>query len=181
MAEVIDLSSDQPEKCTFYLPGNPVPLPRSRFNRSKSRCPYNPANKKKKECQRLIKEQVSSCSKGPLFPSNIPVTLNVYFCIRRPNEDFKGQNRERSELKGQRRNLFAPVRKPDLDNLLKFILDAMQGVIYTDDTQVVSIVCARLMDNFGSCDGGTYVELQRHRAVHMPIPAHLVELGPPAP
>jgi Holliday junction resolvase RusA-like endonuclease len=32
----------------------------------------------------------------------------------------------------------APSVKPDLDNLLKNVYDAMNGIVYTDDSQIVS-------------------------------------------
>ncbi|MEN2985498.1 MAG: RusA family crossover junction endodeoxyribonuclease [Thermodesulfovibrionaceae bacterium] len=36
------------------------------------------------------------------------------------------------------------VKKPDLDNLIKSILDALEGVIYANDFQVVKITAAKL-------------------------------------
>lgn len=36
-----------------------------------------------------------------------------------------------------------PQRKPDLDNVLKALLDAMNGVVYGDDMQVTSVVASR--------------------------------------
>lgn len=32
-----------------------------------------------------------------------------------------------------------PIRKPDLDNVIKIVLDALNGCAYTDDTQVVQL------------------------------------------
>ena len=32
---------------------------------------------------------------------------------------------------------------PDVDNLLKFLCDAMTGVVYHDDSQIVSITCEK--------------------------------------
>ena len=36
-----------------------------------------------------------------------------------------------------------PQRKPDLDNVLKALLDAMNGVVYGDDVQVAKVVASR--------------------------------------
>jgi Holliday junction resolvase RusA-like endonuclease len=32
-----------------------------------------------------------------------------------------------------------PSRKPDIDNVLKIVLDALNGVAYKDDSRVVSV------------------------------------------
>lgn len=36
------------------------------------------------------------------------------------------------------------VKKPDLDNLIKSILDALEGVIYENDCQIVKLTAAKL-------------------------------------
>jgi Holliday junction resolvase RusA-like endonuclease len=33
-----------------------------------------------------------------------------------------------------------PTKKPDADNIAKIILDALNGVAYTDDTQVINLL-----------------------------------------
>lgn len=37
-----------------------------------------------------------------------------------------------------------PIRKPDLDNIIKIVLDALNGHAYRDDTQVVQIDARKL-------------------------------------
>jgi Holliday junction resolvase RusA-like endonuclease len=37
---------------------------------------------------------------------------------------------------------FHPGNAPDVDNIIKPIQDALNGVVYTDDNQVVSTACA---------------------------------------
>jgi Holliday junction resolvase RusA-like endonuclease len=37
------------------------------------------------------------------------------------------------------RNEQLPTKKPDIDNVIKIYLDAMNGIIYEDDTQVVRL------------------------------------------
>ena len=39
-----------------------------------------------------------------------------------------------------------PMVKPDIDNVLKSVLDALEGVVYLRDSQVVSIDCERYYD-----------------------------------
>lgn len=36
-----------------------------------------------------------------------------------------------------------PNKKPDIDNVLKNVLDALNKFAYEDDTQVISVVCQK--------------------------------------
>lgn len=40
-----------------------------------------------------------------------------------------------------------PTNKPDIDNLAKSILDALNGVIYKDDSQVVVLTLQKYYDD----------------------------------
>jgi Holliday junction resolvase RusA-like endonuclease len=40
-------------------------------------------------------------------------------------------------------NKIAPIRKPDVDNIGKIVLDALNGVAWKDDRQVVSLTVAK--------------------------------------
>lgn len=56
-------------------------------------------------------------------PANVPVTVSVAFCMRRPKSCPKTRIR--------------PTVKPDLDNLEKLVLDALNGFAWEDDAQIV--------------------------------------------
>lgn len=43
-------------------------------------------------------------------------------------------------------NKIRPCKKPDIDNIAKIILDALNGVAYKDDTQVVSLHIGKYYD-----------------------------------
>ena len=64
------------------------------------------------------------------------VQVNVEFCFDRPQTH--------STKKGLRPNApeFKPT-KPDIDKLLRAVLDAMTGVCFADDSQVVAIYCTK--------------------------------------
>jgi crossover junction endodeoxyribonuclease RusA len=71
-----------------------------------------------------------------LHPLVGAVGVNVAFCFDRP--------KTHSTTKGLRSN--APtykVSKPDIDKLLRAVLDAMTGVCFADDSQVVAIYCTK--------------------------------------
>lgn len=67
----------------------------------------------KKYIQYLIKEQNIGC-----YDSDI--ILYVVFSFKSKKKGFKNT-------------------RPDIDNLLKFIIDAMKGLVYKDDSQIVAL------------------------------------------
>lgn len=42
-----------------------------------------------------------------------------------------------------------PTTKPDCDNVIKVVLDALNGVAYYDDKQVVSVACSKFYSQSG--------------------------------
>ena len=57
----------------------------------------------------------------------------------------------RSWTKKQRANaedgILLPTTKPDIDNLSKGIMDALNGVIWKDDSQVVELLLSKIYDD----------------------------------
>ena len=62
---------------------------------------------------------------------------------------------ERGEREGKSKNecrALYPVGAPDLDNLLKFMMDKpMQGILYSKDSAIVRIVAEKKFDDVGTC------------------------------
>lgn len=71
--------------------------------------------------------------KGFKFEKQVPLQLEVYFGMPIP-KSFSKRKRQQIE-----QGLIFPAVKPDLDNLLKAILDALNGLAWYDDAQIVSI------------------------------------------
>lgn len=69
-----------------------------------------------------------------LGPFRRPIKLNVEIVLPIPSSWSK----KRQTL--ARIGVICATKKPDADNVLKTIKDAMNGVVYIDDAQVVSIV-----------------------------------------
>ena len=62
-----------------------------------------------------------------------------------------------------------PPHTPDIDNLLKFVLDVMNGLVYADNRQVVKAVAYKLLDDSGTCQGRTELEVWPFDGrIHMP-------------
>lgn len=45
----------------------------------------------------------------------------------------------KAAIAGMQAGLILPSRKPDIDNVLKVVLDALNGVAYKDDSKVVAV------------------------------------------
>lgn len=69
----------------------------------------------------------------PDKPTLTPVAVEIEFYMPIPLRDSKPA-RER-KLSGQE----LPAKKPDIDNLAKLVLDALNGVYWHDDNQIVSL------------------------------------------
>lgn len=66
-------------------------------------------------------------------PSPYPIVLGCTFCLAVPSRWNKAQRQ--AALAESR----LPTGKPDLDNLAKSVKDALTGVAYVDDGQVVAL------------------------------------------
>lgn len=109
----------------FVIPMAPVGKGRPRFSR---RGAYTP--KATKVAEAFIKKHAK-----PLFDDatrfNGPVGMEIALCHAIP-KSWSKRARE-SALNG----LTRPTVKPDMDNVEKLILDALNGIAFCDDKQVV--------------------------------------------
>ena len=69
------------------------------------------------------------------------------------------------------------ANKPDLDNLVKFVKDALQGIIYKDDQQVVKVVATKSWDLTAPHDGRTVIKVRNAGPTDMPYRHDLIPLG----
>ena len=115
----------------FIVKGDPVGKQRPRFN-GKTRTTYTP--RKTKHYETLIRKAYEDTG-GSIQDGYISLSLDVYFAI--PKSYTKGKR-----LACQH-NINRPAKKPDIDNTLKVVLDALNGVAYEDDKQVVEVICRK--------------------------------------
>lgn len=83
-----------------------------------------------------------------------PVKLEMQFYFRRPKRHY-GTGRNSDNLK-----LSAPAmhtQKPDIDKLERAILDALTGIAYIDDSQVVKVVKSKQWRLSQSIDPGVQI------------------------
>ena len=116
---------------TYIVYGEPVGKGRPRFvRRGNFTQTYTPQKTKTYEDEIRMMAKAAIGSSEPL---ETPVTVAIYIRVGIP-ASFSKQKRK-DALEG----ILKPTKKPDLDNIAKCFLDAMNKIIYLDDKQVVNL------------------------------------------
>jgi Holliday junction resolvase RusA-like endonuclease len=129
---------------TFKVDTNPVGKQRARYaKRGNFIQTYTPD--KTRNYESLIKEAAIEAM-GSSEPLETPVTLYLY--IRAPIPKSLPKKRIEACLNG----LEKPIKKPDASNVLKSVEDAMNGVVYKDDSQIVNIHVSKVYSSVSGVD-----------------------------
>lgn len=124
------------EEVHFIIPGRPVGKGRPRFTR-RGHC-WTPD--KTVAYERDIKLAYwETCGKR-CFGANKALSVEIVLYYIRPKRMTK-----HNSLMAQR-GLLRPVVKPDVDNVIKAILDALNGIAFYDDRQIVQVTCEKWYD-----------------------------------
>jgi Holliday junction resolvase RusA-like endonuclease len=90
---------------------------------------------------RAAEQAVASCwEQSGGIALDGPLWIDLLFATDRPQSHWLKNDRLSTEAK---RHPY-PIRKPDIDNLCKLILDALNGKAYRDDTQVCDLKAQRI-------------------------------------
>ncbi len=120
----------------YILHGPPTPLQRPRFTRGHV---YDP-----QQGQKLLDGIQLKKQHHPQPPLEVPLLATITFFmplakyLREPGRD---------RLRGK----YNPKR-PDLDNMIKYILDAANGILYTDDSLIVQISGKKIWADVGKTE-----------------------------
>jgi Holliday junction resolvase RusA-like endonuclease len=129
---------------TFKVDANPVGKQRARYaKRGNFVQTYTPD--KTRNYESLIKEAAIEAM-GSSEPLETPV--NLYLYIRAPIPKSLPKKRMEACLNG----LEKPIKKPDASNVLKSVEDAMNGVVYKDDSQIVNIHVSKVYSSVSGID-----------------------------
>lgn len=113
----------------FEVPGKIIGKGRPRLN-SYTGAVYTPTRTKDYE---TLVEQYFLLK----YPRYTPFEGRVYVEISANFEVPKSANKADKELMLQ--NKINPTKKPDIDNIVKIILDAMNGIAFKDDIQITKL------------------------------------------
>lgn len=111
----------------FEIPGEPVSKARPRHGNGHT---YTPT--KTKNFEKLVGMKYKAAG-GEIFEGPVSVTIAVWYQVRPSWPKYK-----RTAMIGQ-----PHTSKPDLDNVIKSILDGLNGSAWEDDAQVSKVRAAK--------------------------------------
>ena len=125
----------------FVVEGTPVPKGRPRFaRRGKFVSTYSPKTTVDYETKVAEAAQLAMGGSEPL---ETPVGAYIYITLPIPASYSK--KRKQECLLGQER----PTKKSDIDNYCKAVFDGMNGIVFLDDSQVVSLHSTKVYGTIG--------------------------------
>ena len=121
---------------TFIIDGEAVSKGRPRFTRRGHT--YMP--KKTAEYEKKIKKELKEQGAEP-YGKGVPLKVEVIF--------YKGHLKSwtKKELFQAQDGSLLPVKRPDLDNYTKAILDGANGLLWHDDSQIVDLLLYKRYDD----------------------------------
>ncbi len=111
----------------IQIDGNPIPDSRPRVTRYGT---YNPRHREKTR----LKTYLSSFG---IKPVSGPLKVTLIFFMAVPKSTSK---KKRKEMEA---NHITHTKKPDLDNLVKFVFDSCTGILFDDDRQIVELTASK--------------------------------------
>lgn len=166
--DVVDLTQDEPGLIRFHIDRPPLSKPSVRhgYGRGgKLRVFTDNAARREMIIVRGLAQEAKVRHGFVTVPRTTPVKLKVWCHLKRPDEDFvsrvRGVGRLKAAALSDQHSVVAI--KPDVDNMAKLIMDALTGVFYEDDSQVVDLQMVKLRDNVGLCLGRVSVEVSQFR------------------
>lgn len=123
---------------SFTIAGKPFGKQRPKFN-GRTRVTYTPAETKHYET--VVKYAYLTESKGKCFDKDKPLAL--YIAAYYPIPQSTSGRKRKEMLEGK----ILPTVKPDYDNVEKTITDALNGIAFHDDKQIVRAVFEKWYGN----------------------------------
>lgn len=109
------------------VPGQPVAKGRPRVTRKGHA--YTP--KRTRDYEKLVKECWISAGSASVGRSQVIMIINLYMKIPKSESKKKKQQMLAGEI--------PHVKKPDVDNIAKCIIDSLNSLAYDDDSQITQL------------------------------------------
>lgn len=108
----------------FKIPGEPVAKARPRVTKWGVHTPEKTIN-----YENLVKQMYSITYGQAMMAGEVEIDVKLFFGIPKSISKKKRKLMEDGQIR--------PTKKPDIDNCLKIITDALNGLAYKDDSQIV--------------------------------------------
>ena len=116
----------------FTVPGEPYGQPRPRFSAANGKVhTYNTDESRIYKTQVKLIAQTAAREQGWTFAETEGIGVNIYAYMYIPQS--KSKKFHAAAMAGDIR----PTKKPDVDNIFKAVSDALNGVLYHDDRQIL--------------------------------------------
>lgn len=122
----------------LMIPGKPIAKKRPRFARRGNF--VKTYNDQETEEGRFLWEVRQQWQDEPMKGA---VSIEMRFYTQRPKSHFRSNGQLSAKATG------FPIGRPDVDNMVKFVLDCLNGCTWTDDAQVVTMVALKLFAKEG--------------------------------
>ena len=114
------------------MPLEPQPKLRPRFKVVRGRV-FTHTPYETKEFENQVAALYMARAKGEMFERHRPLQVKITFAMNVPKSFSK---KKRTDIES---GLLLHTVKPDLDNLTKSVLDALNGIAWYDDAQIVDL------------------------------------------
>lgn len=119
------------------ISGTPIAKKRPRFGRVGNHVrTYNPQESEEGKFMCIMQAQLNGHQP---IPAGVPITMEVAFHMPYP-----------ASMSAKKRKDAFHTKRPDLDNLIKFVKDCANGILWHDDSQVVTVLA---MKQYGHITG----------------------------
>lgn len=115
------------KEVSLTVPGIPMSKQRPRHGNGNTYTPRETVN-----YEAVIKWTYISECKNQMLTGPLSLTLNAYFPIPKGTSNKKRQQMIDHKI--------GHTKKPDIDNVIKIVMDALNGVAYADDNQITSVI-----------------------------------------
>jgi Holliday junction resolvase RusA-like endonuclease len=116
----------------FTVYGTPVGKGRPKFSTFNGHATaYTPA--KTVNYENLVKLSYQQQCGGKMYEKDVPLAIDIMAHFPIP----KSVSKKKADM--MRAGTIRPTKKPDLDNCIKSICDALNGIAYYDDAQIVEV------------------------------------------
>ena len=113
----------------------------------------------------LLMQYGVSANSFPIF-GTMAVYLELVFYRPLPLKFFVGGNRNNALKEGA--VLASQNKRPDVDNMTKFILDGLEGIFYDNDSRVAKVVATKCNDLDPPYEGSTTILVRSFRPSDLP-------------
>lgn len=154
---IIDVSDGQ-TMISFTVEGKPIPLARPRFTTARRNGIYMQHAPSRSEFRRAVLA-LRDANNSRMLSVDAKLSITIIYSLKRPLFHFRGRNRENGVVPC-RVTRGHPTAGGDLDNLVKFTLDALQGCLFPNDRQIVHICATKVFSDDPHSEGSTTVVLK---------------------